>query len=362
MTFIPSFSRRALRLAAAACAVIVICFTSATPALGLGTWSSPVLVYSPTVAQATGYSYAPVEIPGSPTRLWTCHSRSSGVVRDDIFETTISGSTVTSSTSVLSGTGTGWDSYHNCDPTVVQVDVTYAGTSYSYAMFYTGNDMNCSCHNQIGVAFATSLDGPWVKYPSPVVEFDPAQPTSQWGVGQPSATTINPSAGTVVLTWTSGYTSNPADSTGNFAEVDFSSGVPTLSYQHQIQVTGLTDLNGAADYLNNFDIVYSPSRDVFYMIREAHPYPTSSPDYISTAVQLDSIPGSSMWSGSGSWTVLSNMGADLTGYARTHNPGFARTIYGTLPDESTITVLVTTATLDPNSLWTYEVWGTSATL
>lgn len=328
----------------------------------IGSWSTPALVYSPTTVQAIGYSYAPDMIPGSTGRMWTCHSRSSGIIRDDIFETKISGGTIVSSSSVLSGSGSGWDSYHNCDASVVAVNATISGANYSYAMFYTGNDMDCSCHNQIGVAFSSSLDGPWTKYSTPVIGFDASEPKSQWGVGQPSATTIDPSAGTVVLTWTSGYTSTPSDSKGNFAQVSFASGAPVVSSRHQIQTGGLIDLNGSADYLNNFDIVYSTTRDAFYMIREAHPYPTTNPNYISTAVQIDIISGSAMWSGTGTWSAVSSIGSSLTGHARTHNPGFARTIYGTLTNESSLSVLYTTSTLDPNSLWTYQVWSTSASL
>lgn len=350
---------RGLRLVATMLGGAMIAIAVPTTASAIGSWSTPSLVYTPTSIQTTGYSYAPAMIPGATDRLWTCHSRTSGTVRDDIFETTLNGGALVSSNSVLSGTGSGWDSFHNCDATVVAVDATIGGTSYSYAMFYTGNDADCSCHNQIGVAFATGLDGPWTKYPSPVIAFDSALPTTQWGVGQPSATSIDPSAGTVVLTWTSGYSTGTS---GNFAQVGFATGAPVVSSRHQIQTTGLTDSTGAADFLNNFDVAYSPSRDVFYMIREAHPYPTSSPDYISTSVQLDSIPGSAMWSGTGSWTVLGSIGSTVTGYPRTHNPGFARTAFGTLPDESRLSALVTTATLDPDSLWTYRVWSTAATL
>jgi hypothetical protein len=108
--------------------------------------------------------------------------------------------------------------------------------------------------------------------------------------------------------------------------------------------------------------VYSWTRDTFYMVREAHPYPTTDPGYISSAVQLASLPGSSMWSGTGSWTVLDDLGSSLTGFDRTHNPGFGRTIYGTLPDESRLEVLFSTAHLDPGSLWSYKVYATSATL
>jgi hypothetical protein len=354
--------RRMITALAAAAALTGILLAVPAPAGALGAWSTPTLVYSPTSVQTTGYAYAADLVPGSTDRAWTCHSRSSGTIRDDIFETKLSGGTLLSSTSVLAGTGTGWDSFHNCDPSVVAVDATIGGTAYHYAMFYTGNDQDCSCHNQVGVAFATTVDGPWTKYPTPVIAFDSAYPTSQWGVGQPSATSIDPAAGTVVLTWTSGYTANPADSRGNFAQVSFATGAPVVTSRHQIQTTGLTDLTGASDFLNNFDIVYSPQRDVFYLIREAHPYPTSAPDYISTAVQVASITGSALWSGSGSWTVLGTISSTQTGLPRNHNPGFARTVYGTLPDEASVRALVTTSSLDPNSLWTYRVWSTTATL
>lgn len=346
-------------------AIPFIVAASAMPAAAnsINTWSTPTLEYDPTTVQNIAYSYAPDLIPGNGVdRLWSCQSRSSGTIRDNIFETTFNGATQVSSTSVLEGTGTGWDSFHNCDPSVVAVDATISGTNYHYAMFYTGNDKDCSCHNQVGVAFANSLDGPWAKYPSPVIAFDSSKSTSLWGEGQPSATTVNPSAGTVVLTWTSGYSSDPADSTGNFAEVSFASGVPVVSDRHTIQTTGLTNLNGAQDYLNNFDIVYSTTRDTFYMIREDHPYPTTSPNYISTAVQVDSIPSASLWSGFGSWKVLNNIDSSVISAPRIHNPGFSRTVYGTLPDEDSLTALFTTSNLDPNSLWTYKIWKTNELL
>jgi hypothetical protein len=68
---------------------------------------------------------------------------------------------------VLSGGGTAWDSFHVCDPSVVRVDVTYGGTPYSYAMFYLGNDADCSCHNQIGVALLDGTRRPMGQIPEP---------------------------------------------------------------------------------------------------------------------------------------------------------------------------------------------------
>ncbi|ADB33547.1 hypothetical protein Kfla_4520 [Kribbella flavida DSM 17836] len=344
------------RLAAVLSVLVLLPMPTAQAAVG--TWSAPARLYAASDIQGTGYSYAPSAVAGDPLRLYTCHSRSTGTVRDDIFLTQKSGPMTISSRSMLTSSASGWDRFHICDPSVVRVNVPFNGRSYSYAMFYLGNDVDASAHNAIGVAVADSLDGPWVKMPNPVVPFAGSDP-GQWGAGQPTATTIDPVAGTVVLAWTEGY------STGTFgraAQVSFGSGTPVLSRQRRIPAAGLTDSTGASDWLNNFDLAYSPRRDRFYLVREGHPYPSSNPNYISDRIQLASMSGTDFWNGTGSWTVEGWITSATTGKARTHNPGLLRSIYGTLPDESTITVVYTSADPDPGSLWTYTLWQTTAAL
>jgi len=342
----------------AAVLTVLVLLPLSTADASLGSWSTPVRLYAASDVQGTGYSYAPSAVAGSPLRLYACHSRSSGTVRDDIFLTKKSGTTTTFSGSVVSGTGSGWDHFHNCDPSVVRVNVPFNGHTYSYAMFYLGNDVDASAHNAIGVAVADGLDGPWAKLPDPVVPFTGTDP-GQWGAGQPTATTIDAAAGTVVLAWTEGY---PSGTVGRAAQVSFGSGTPVLSAQRQLPTTGLTDSTGAPDWLNNFDLAYSPQRDRFYLVREGHPYPTSDPSYISDRVQLASISGADFWNATGSWTVEGRLTSATTGKARTHNAGLLRTIYGTLPDESSITVVYTSADPDPGSLWTYTLWQTTTSL
>lgn len=334
--------------------ILVLPMVVVSPAnAAVGPWSAPVNLYAGGDWQGTGYAYAPSVIAGPTQYIYTCHSRSTGYIRDDIFLTKRSGGVVRSSASVLRGTS-GWDWYHNCDPSVVRVNVPYAGHTYSYAMFYLGNDVDASAHNQIGVAVADTLEGPWHKLPNPIVAYNRPGNT-EWGVGQAAATTINPDEGSVVLTWTEGYATGTI---GRFARVDFGSGTPVLSAQHPIPTAGLVDRLGNPDFLNNFDLVYSPSRDRFFMVREGHPYPSgSSPDYISDHVQVLSIAGGDMWTGTGSWRVESTI---TSSRARTHNPGFERTVYGTLADESRLSVVYTSSNLDPNSLWSYRLWQTSA--
>lgn len=343
----------------AAFLAVALVATATPSAVAAGTWSTPTPVYAASSIQSPGYAYAPSAIAGATERSFVCHSRAGGDVRDDVFLVKRTGPTVTSSTSVLTASASGWDSFHICDPSVVRVDATLSGQSYDYAMFYLGNDQNCSCHNQIGVAYAHSLDGPWVKAPNPVVGFAVGASSSEWGAGQPSATTIDAAAGTVLLTWTEGYSTGTVAKLG---QVSLSSGTPILSGVGVVATSGLLDSTGAADFLNNFDIAYSPQRDRFYMVREMHPYPSTSPSYISTAVQVLSISGAGMWSGTGAWTVEGVIDVSVTGASRTHNPGFLRTEYGALPDESRATVFATTSALDPDSLWSYAIVSTTASL
>ncbi|GAA0623276.1 hypothetical protein HPO96_23470 [Kribbella sandramycini] len=321
----------------------------------VGGWSAPIRLYAASDVQGRGYAYAPSAVADNPTRLYTCHSKARNTIRDDIFLTRVG----VSSRSVLAPAGTGWDSWHNCDPSVVRVNVPFNGQTYSYAMFYLGNDVDRSAHNAIGVAVAHNLDGPWVKFPNPVIPF-PGNHPDQWGAGQPSATTINAAEGTVVLAWTQGL---PSGNTGKAAQISFGSGTPVVQYERTLPMAGLTTATGAQDDLNNFDLVYSPPRDRFFMVREGHPYPVSNPNYISDHVQIASISGADFWASSGgSWRVESTITSARTGKARTHNPGFLRTVYGTLPNESALTVVYTSADPDPDSLWSYTLWQTTAAL
>ncbi len=350
---------RFIKTILAAVAVAVLCLSGAS-ATAAGPWSTATPIYAASSIQAQGYSYAPSGIAGPTERYYVCHSRASGDIRDDVFLVKRSGGSVTSSASVLTASASGWDSYHICDPSVVRVNAVVGGQSYTYAMFYLGNDQNCSCHNQIGVAVANSLDGPWIKSPQPVVAFASGVATSQWGVGQPSATTVDAASGTVALFWTEGYSTGTK---GRMALVDLNGGSgAVVSGVHDLTTSGLLDANGAQDFLNNFDVVYSPQRDRFYIVRERHPYPSSSPSYISTTVEVLSLSGSNAWSGVGTWSLEGRIGPVTSGAPRTHNPGFLRTEFGTLPDESSLTVLFSTATLDPNSLWTYSIASSSAAL
>jgi len=303
------------------------------------------------VPPAGEYSYAPSVIDVGSTRyVWTCHNAQSRVIRDHIYLEKFEHGRLVSDESVLQATAGSWDSFHTCDPSVVKGKFRYNGARYRWAMFYLGNDLDASAHNQIGVAFATSPDGPWVKHPTPIVGFDSS---AQWGVGQPSA--ISTGAGAVTLFYTQGDTSTRA----YWRALDFSDpNAPAIGPARLVPIAGLAGTDGSADYLNNYDIAFDRARQSFVAVREQHPYPTDNPWWIGSSVDVDMISAAGLFSGKGSWHSLNTITPTMTGLGRNHNAGLLRTAAGTLPIAKSATVVFTSSCAGPtcDSLFNYDLW------
>lgn len=324
-------------------------------------WNKATLskVYDPAGER---YSYAPSVIrDGDVEHMWTCHNDADGVVKDHIYYTRIENGVVTESESVLQAGAEGtWDSMHVCDPSVVAGKFNYGGTEYDYALFYLGNDVNGSAHNQIGVAFSDELSGDWVKYPNPVV----AYPNDGfWGVGQPSATSID-GQGRIMLFFTQG---DPTATGAYRIDMNLNQMAnPVIGPAVRLTNEGLVNASGQPDFLNNFDIAYDPSRDRFIAIRELHPYPSSNPNYIADSQQIVSIDGGSVWGGGGQWKIEGTLSPSTTNFPRNHNGGLLRTAHGTLPDPNAIEAYFTDSDAAPNltgrAEYTYDVWKISGKL
>ncbi len=317
-------------------------------------WSRPSLrpIYDP---PGRHYSYAPCAVvERKRERYWTCQNQEDGVVRDSIFYTErVKGKIILSKPVLVAGAPGAWDSFHVCDPCVLGGQFRFAGTRYRYALFYLGNDVDASRHNQIGVAFANNLAGSWVKYPRPVVTWPDDQ---SWGVGQPSATSLD-RKGRLVLFYTLG---SRTETRGVWREVDLGDmSRPMTGTPRPVPNAGLTDINGGPDFLNNFDVVYDPRRARFYAVREQHPYPRDHPSYITSSQQVVSISNDGL-RGGGQWRVEGEIGPPLTGLARNHNAGIARTLYGTLPRHDSIHVVFADSCAGSEcrdrAEWSYDLW------
>lgn len=302
------------------------------------------------------YSYSPSVIRDGDVELyWSCHNREANVVRDYIYYFERRGGEISEGRPVLGpGPAGAWDSFHVCDPAVVQGEFGFEGESYRYAMFYLGNDVDASLNNQIGVAFTNEIDGEWIRYPEPIVAHIPS---GTWGVGQPSVVSID-GKGRVLVFFTRGH-----KKTGGFCqEIDLTDmTAPRVGKERPVTNNGLTRLDGTPDYLNNFDIVYDPTRDRFFAIRGQRPYETSEPTYISPRLEIISIPSAAIWRGRGRWRSETLLIPEITGHARNHNAGIERTLHGHLPDPTRLHVVFATACAagdceDRRPLWTYSLW------
>lgn len=326
-------------------------------------WTSGTLreVYNPS---GNFYTYAPsVIVDGNTEHIWTCHNSQDGVVRDDIYYTKRVNGSVVSSQSVLTHSASGWDSYHICDPSVLRSNVTYNGTAYSYVMFYLGNDQNCSCHNSIGVAVAQNIAGPWTKYPNPIVAF-PYSDTSLWGVGQPSAISVDGN-GRFLLFYSQG------DSIGRGFRRDINIGnlnSPSVGGAAQVTDSGLYRSDGTQGQFTSFDVAYDPSRDRFYAVLEQYPFSSIYPNYITSNLQVVSIEASSIWGGGGTWRYEGTITPALTGFPRNHNAGIKRDQYGGLINSGQLPVVFTKSCSRENGAscpvaeWSYDLWEISGSL
>jgi hypothetical protein len=318
-----------------------------------------VSVYKP---EGEFYAYAPSVISdGKIDHIWTCQNAVEGQIKDWIFYIHRKNGRVVESRPVLSpGEPGAWDSYHVCDPSVIAGKFSYNGETYAHALFYLGNNVNASRQNQIGVAFAHDLTTEqWVKYPDPIIVYE----GEQWGVGQPTAVSLG--GGRVLLVYTKGH-----DGTITYRQEldlsDMDAGPVYVNEPHSLANLGLTGHNGGRDYLNNVDIVYDPTRERFYAVREQHPYPTGHPNYIGANVQIVSIPEEFIFNGGGEWVVEGQIDEALTGLARNHNAGFSRTASGMLPDPNVLRVIFAGSCGDSPDCqvaeWTYGLWEVTKSL
>lgn len=320
-------------------------------------------VYAP----ADGYyAYAPSVVRDGDTEwIWTCHNDEFRVIEDHIYLTKrVAGSVVSTASVLQASPGPAWDSFHTCDPSVVKGRFDYAGTRYRYAMFYLGNDVDASAHNQIGVAFAVTPEGPWVKYPDPVITTPDG---TSWGVGQPTAISLSADSGRVLLGYTRGDTSTRAYvTTIDLSKPDRMRVAP----ERQISIAGLTGADGAPDYLNGFDMALDAARKEIVVVREQHPYPNDNPWWIGPSVQVDRMPLKDFLRGAGTWTPSGDIDEELTGFDRVHNAGLVRTWTGALASPDAPEIVFTSScsslpTVDDqdwsqatcDSLYSYDLWS-----
>lgn len=258
---------------------------------------------------------------------------------------------------VLSPSEGTWDARHVCDPSVIMGEFRYMGETYTCLMAYLGCVTNNSQENDLGIAVAKSPEGPFVKVGNaPLVDFDRDmtvdQNIFQWGVGQPSIINMD-KKGSVTLFYTRGDHTATRTIVEQWDLSDLDSPVRLTSVK--LSESGLRDLNGGQDIINNADFVYDPATDRFYSSSDCHPNPVSEPNFISSHFRVTYFDQPANYS-SFTWKTLVQVGEAQTGFARNHNTGILRDSWGHLPNVGYVSVYYTVSITGSNSLWSYRIY------
>jgi hypothetical protein len=307
-------------------------------------------------ADAGIYQYAPSIIqdePGSRYILY-CTNTTPYVVRDSIGlrkarrvgtawlwgEETIA----------LHPEGEGWDSVHVCDPDMVRGTFIGAGETWSWMMVYLGCDTLDNTHNQVGLAFARSPEGPWHRFSAnPVVAYPSYD--RWWGAGQPSVVSLD-RRGIVRLFYTRG------DAGGTrmmMRDMDLTRlDAPVIGPEIPLSTHGLTEADAAAVVLHGGALALTESGGTWWLLRDRHPFPASTPSFIAGEEQIAWSPAEALAVGE-SWTVAGVVGPALTGAPRNHNGTIVKDAWGRIPDSGPLSVACSVAAAGPGFLWTYRI-------
>ncbi len=248
-----------------------------------------------------------------------------------------------------------WDAHHVCDPSVIAGSFRYGGKTYGYLMAYLGCTSYDNQENKIGLAVASSPEGPFIKVGSePLIDFaiDPDVTVFQWGVGQPSLVSADKN-GKVYLFYTRGDKDGTRQmvDTWELSNLDAPSRIQTET----LSARGLLNLNSEKDFMNNADFVYDTVEKRFYAVSDCHPNPTDTPNYISSHCRINSFAHHTSFTDF-VWSKVKNIAPKDTGFPRNHNAGILRDAYGHLPDNGYLSVFYTVAQTGNDSLWSYRIY------
>ena len=326
------------------------------------------------------YRYCPATlVEGGVRHVFYCKNTTANQIVDSIYHATVDAAGNLSGESAVldpaDSTGTAWDSYHVCDPSVIKGAFVYNDHTYTYLMAYLGvqgrvgdteSDGYKAINNKVGLAVSDSLDSGWVRMGTDAVVVTDMSGT--WGVGQPSLVSLD-NAGKVALFYAGDYGTrmlaldftDAAKTTASLAQKVGSEGSP-------VSKDGVSDLAGTTTKMTitNADFAYNPATGRLYMIADTPDRANSWYDdggqnlYITKAVTvygctLYALNANSVTNAS--WHQQMRIqpadldGSTLATSARVTNSGLVRTPYGDIAEK---TAMVTVANVVPNALYTYR--------
>ena len=247
---------------------------------------------------------------------------------------------------VLEASETGWDAGSVGDADVVKGNFGYQSKTYSYLMAYQGCADKSERNQQIGAALAERPEGPFIKLPEPIVQYDASVSGYAWGVGQPSLISED-NGGKIRLYYTVGEESFTYTMT---AELDCSDcgNIKGAESAFMMPVQGLSDGVRNETVFNNAG--FAKSGDMLFVVRDFNPVAAIEPT-VSTAVQLARMSVADVYSVDCAWTVLDERindidlagEGDLNGWQRVYSASVVKDGYGNVYGANVTLALTVTA-------------------
>lgn len=308
------------------------------------------------------YCPAPVLLDEHNMMIFYCANTVSGIVIDDIYarkgvkqqDKWVFGDKFR----VLEPSRTGWDCIHVCDPDVIKGEFYYKGECYNWLLVYLGCDIHYSYHNQIGIAFAKSIEGPYVKYEhNPIVSY---AEIFHWGAGQPCVVSLD-GKGKFRMLYTRSvhdYERRTMNTHTFWCDFDFyNSDQPSIGEPVMMNEGGIINMGGAGELsVFNPSIIWDRASDLYYLTREGTPFERDIvPGFISSYTQVLKISRQLFEQNRGGWEVVANISKQHTGFPRNHNAGLIKDAYGWRCMSSLLVAVTVSCTQEQGYLWTYRI-------
>lgn len=316
----------------------------------------------------------------------TGRNRTAYTVVDHIYHATVDAEgNLANEAVVLSpadSTGSAWDSYHVCDPSVIAGRFHYNGHDYRYLMAYLGvrgrpGDSSCDgarcVNNKVGLAVSDSLVSGWTRMgaDSVVITGTPAK----WGVGQPSIVGLD-GAGRVALFYAGDYgtrclTLDFSDAASTAASLVTKTGDQGTA----VSTSGIADLKGlrlSGVTITNGDFAWDRENGCLYLaadLPDAYNGFYDGGGYGLSVTKAVAIYRAAIGSlttenlAAAKWEMVArirplDLAADFSSSFRIHNAGLVRRGSGALAEKG---VFVSVTHLETNPLYTYRFqpvsWG-----
>ncbi|MDR1011308.1 MAG: hypothetical protein LBM04_09340 [Opitutaceae bacterium] len=229
----------------------------------------------------------------------------------------------------------GWDDCHVCDPDVREFRTVYNGETYNWIMTYLGVDRWDSKHNQIGLAVAKNIEGPYIKFDkNPLITCDDE---TQWGVGQ--STTVVLDTTTIRLFYTK--------SNGGFTYRDIK--------MDNLDAIKLGKEKKIPDMESNNYPAYS-KKNVYMVSERRVKMDAQIPTWVGNVSELAYIPiDRDLSTPGGQWIKIGHASPAESGFPRNHNPGILTDTKGYMLNDDELVMYFTPATTGKDWLWSYAI-------